>query len=132
MKNLLDLFSFAVIYLESFKLDIWGSMLTSYYVIFVLLTSTIVFSSISYLNETKKWQYVFIFDILTFMSQFPLLKIAIFDILYQSTSLLYALTSPIFVFSPISIIFMEIFLFIKYLKDLKIEKRQIELNSILI
>lgn len=99
---------------SSWELDIWGCVLTAYYVIFVLLPSTFVFSAVSYLNETRKWQNGFVIDISFFVIQFWLIKVAIFDVLYQSTSLLFALTSPLFIFSPIFIICMEFVYFYKY------------------
>lgn len=95
-------------YLKSFAFDFWGAILSSYYVIFVLLTSTIVFSAISYLHQTNKWHFVFLIDTAVAFAQIFLLKIAIFNALYQSTSFVYAFTSPFFVFSPICIFCMEI------------------------
>ena len=40
-----------------------------------------------------------------------------FDVLYQSTNLLYAFTSTIFILSPICIVCLEIISFVKFLNS---------------
>lgn len=105
-------------YLNGFAFDIWGFQLTSYFVLFVLLPSTVVFSAASFLRQTKKWNYFFIVDIALFLAQFVLIYIAIFTALYQSTSLVFALTSPIFAIIPIIIISSEIIIIVKFVISL--------------
>lgn len=100
-------------YLNGFAFDLWGGQLTSYFVLLILLPSTLVFSAISYLIQTKKWNYFFIIDIATFVLQFLFVTIPITKALYQSTSLVFSLTSPLFALFPIVIIVIEIIIVVR-------------------
>ncbi|KAK8853007.1 Transmembrane protein 62 [Tritrichomonas musculus] len=96
-------------YLNGFYVDLWGVQLTSYFALFVLLPSTFVFSSISYFKQTKVFHFVFLIDIAVAFLQLFLIKVAIGNALFQSASLEFAVTSPLFAIVPTLIIVMEIF-----------------------
>ena len=71
------------------------------------------FSALSFFNQVHKWKFIFIIDIILACAQFVLIIIPIVTALYQSTSFLFAFTSPIFIFVPVVIVSMEILTLLK-------------------
>lgn len=102
-------------YLNGFVIDVWGFDLFALFVVLVLVPSTIVFSSISQFKQTIKFKFVFVFDVAMSVAQIPLLVFLIGRFLYQSTPLLFAVTSPVIGIGSLVIFGLEIVEFFNYL-----------------
>ena len=113
-------------YLKSFAFDYWPVTLTSYFVLFVLLPSTIIFAEIAYFIQTKKCSYSFLVDVCLVLMQFLMIAIVAETSLYQSTTLIFTICSPLFVIEPIIILIMEIFTFSKYSKQYDAKEYKIQ------
>lgn len=108
-KNQIGLILFFGYYLKGdFVLDFWGLDLFALFAILVLVPSTIVFSAIAQIRQTVKCHPVFIFDIGLAIGQVWLIVFAIGRFLYQSTPLWLAITSPVFGFGSLIILFLEL------------------------
>ncbi|KAK8835162.1 Transmembrane protein 62 [Tritrichomonas musculus] len=116
-------------YLKSFAFDYWGVILTSYFILFVLLPSTIIFSEIAYFIQTRKCSYSFLIDVSLALLQFGMIIIVAETSLYQATTFVLTICSPLFVIEPIAIIIMEILSFSKHANLKQQKERKIENES---
>lgn len=100
-------------YLTLFAFDYWPLTLTCFFVLIVLLPSTIIFAEIAFVIKTKRWNYYIIIYLCLEVLHIALIIIIVGATLYQSTNTVLSILSPIFVFEPIVIFIMQIICIMK-------------------
>lgn len=101
--------------LVDFQYDYWGQVLFGFFVILVLIPSTVVFSAMAQFNQILCFYPVFIIDIAFALFQIVGVFIGMLNVVHMSTDKLLSITSPLFGIAPLIIFYLEAILFRKIL-----------------